>query len=73
MEVYLDNSATTKITDGVRDIMLKVMSEDYGNPSSLHDGCKCRKTYDRIGTKDSGLFKGESEGDCIYLRRHRGQ
>ena len=36
MEVYLDNSATTKITDGVRDIMLKVMSEDYGNPSSLH-------------------------------------
>lgn len=36
MEVYLDNSATTKITDQVRDIMLKVLYEDYGNPSSMH-------------------------------------
>ena len=36
MEVYLDNSATTKITEGVRDIMLKVLYEDYGNPSSMH-------------------------------------
>lgn len=36
MEVYLDNSATTKITDGVKDIMLKVLCEDYGNPSSMH-------------------------------------
>ena len=36
MNVYLDNSATTKITDGVRDIMLKALCEDYGNPSSMH-------------------------------------
>lgn len=36
MQVYLDNSATTKITDQVRDIMLKVLYEDYGNPSSMH-------------------------------------
>ena len=36
MEVYLDNSATTKITDRVRDIMIKVLYEDYGNPSSMH-------------------------------------
>ncbi len=36
MEVYFDNSATTKVYPEVRDIMLKVMDEDYGNPSSLH-------------------------------------
>lgn len=36
MEVYLDNSATTKTTEKARDIMLKVLSEDYGNPSSMH-------------------------------------
>lgn len=36
MEVYLDNSATTKITDKVRDIMNKTLWEDYGNPSSMH-------------------------------------
>ncbi len=36
MIAYLDNSATTKVLDGVKDIMIKVMNEDYGNPSSLH-------------------------------------
>lgn len=36
MQVYLDNSATTRISDEVRDIVLKVMCEDYGNPSSMH-------------------------------------
>lgn len=36
MEAYFDNSATTKVYPSVRDIMIKVMDEDYGNPSSLH-------------------------------------
>ena len=36
MEVYLDNSATTKAFDEVGDLVRKVMCEDYGNPSSLH-------------------------------------
>ena len=36
MEIYLDNSATTRAYDSVRDIVGKVMCEDYGNPSSMH-------------------------------------
>lgn len=36
MEVYFDNAATTKIIPEVREIMLKTMDEDYGNPSSMH-------------------------------------
>ena len=36
MEVYFDNSATTRVYPEVKDIMLKVMDVDYGNPSSLH-------------------------------------
>jgi cysteine desulfurase len=36
MFVYLDNSATTRQYDRVTDEILKVMREDYGNPSSLH-------------------------------------
>ena len=36
MEVYLDNSATTRAYECVRDIVGKVMCEDYGNPSSMH-------------------------------------
>ena len=36
MEVYLDNSATTRCYDKVRELVGKVMCEDYGNPSSMH-------------------------------------
>ena len=36
MEAYFDNSATTKVEESVKDIMVKTMMEDYGNPSSLH-------------------------------------
>lgn len=36
MEAYLDNSATTRCTPGVRDVVVKTMMEDFGNPSSKH-------------------------------------
>lgn len=36
MEVYLDNSATTRALPGVAALMTKIMCEDYGNPSSMH-------------------------------------
>lgn len=35
-EVYLDNSATTRVFDSVRDIMVQAMMADYGNTSSRH-------------------------------------
>ena len=37
MEVYLDNSATTKCTKAVVERMNHIMLEEYGNPSSLHN------------------------------------
>lgn len=36
MEVYLDNSATTRAYDCVGDLVRRVMCQDYGNPSSMH-------------------------------------
>ena len=36
MEIYLDNSATTRVLPEVADLMSKIMLEDYGNPSSKH-------------------------------------
>ena len=36
MEAYLDNAATTFVFPQVKDLMGKVMEEDFGNPSSLH-------------------------------------
>ena len=36
MECYLDNSATTRCTKSVAQVMTEVMCGAYGNPSSLH-------------------------------------
>lgn len=36
MEIYFDNSATTRALDGVKDLVVKLMTEDYANPSSRH-------------------------------------
>ena len=36
MEAYLDNSATTPVSEGVARVVMKAMCEDYGNPSSKH-------------------------------------
>ncbi len=36
MEVYLDNSATTRCYDEVAELVCEVMCKDYGNPSSMH-------------------------------------
>ena len=35
-EVYLDNNATTKPLPEVREAMMRVLGEDFGNPSSAH-------------------------------------
>ena len=34
--IYLDNNATTKVAPEVVDAMLPYLSENYGNPSSMH-------------------------------------
>lgn len=36
MEAYLDNAATTKVFDGVKDIMIETFTSHFGNPSSMH-------------------------------------
>lgn len=36
MEAYFDNSASTKVLDSVKDIVVKTMTEDYGNPAAKH-------------------------------------
>ncbi|MBO5461262.1 MAG: cysteine desulfurase [Ruminococcus sp.] len=36
MEIYLDNSATTRCYPEVGELVYKAMCQDYGNPSSMH-------------------------------------
>ena len=37
MECYLDNSATTRCSEAAAEMVAKVLTKDYGNPSSLHN------------------------------------
>jgi cysteine desulfurase len=66
LEVYLDNSATTRQLDEVTDLMTRVMREDYGNPSSLHRrGMEAEKILKkaRAATADA---MGVSPGEVIF-------
>lgn len=36
MKVYLDNAATTRLDENVLEAMLPFLTEDFGNPSSIH-------------------------------------
>ena len=36
MEAYFDNAATTAVFPEVKDLMVRLLEADYGNPSSLH-------------------------------------
>lgn len=45
MEVYLDNSATTRCSGRAKNLMIQILTEDYGNPSSLHNKGKEAEDY----------------------------
>ena len=51
MEAYFDNSATTKALDSVRDIMVKTLTEDFGNPSAKHTKGMEAENYIRASWK----------------------
>ena len=52
MEAYFDNSATTKALDSVRDIMVKTLTEDFGNPSAKHTKGMEAENYIRQAAAD---------------------
>lgn len=44
MEIYLDNSATTKVCPEAVNAVMKVLTDDYGNPSAVHSKGAAAKT-----------------------------
>ncbi|MGN1180108.1 MAG: cysteine desulfurase family protein [Suilimivivens sp.] len=79
MEVYLDNSATTRCFDEVAALMTRVMCEDYGNPSSLHRKGVQAEKYIRyaketiaknlkVNEKEIFFTSGGTESDNLALR-----
>lgn len=79
MECYLDNSATTRCFDSVAELVTKMMCEDYGNPSSLHNKGMQAETYVRyakdvisknlkVDPKEIFFTSGGTESDNLALR-----
>jgi cysteine desulfurase len=66
MEIYLDNSATTRVLPEVAELMTKVMCEDYGNPSSMHHkGVEAEKYIKQAKEIFSKILKCEEKN--IYF------
>ncbi len=66
MEVYLDNSATTKVFPEVAELMTKIMCEDYGNPSSLHSKGVQAEQYLRYGTQTLARLLKVGEKELLF-------
>ena len=78
MEVYLDNSATTRAYPEVGDIVYKVMCQDYGNPSSMHrkgvetehyvkDAKEILAKLLKVNAKEIFFTSGGTESDNLAL------
>ena len=57
MEVYLDNSATTKCFVQAADLMTQILCEDYGNPSSLHRKGVQAEQYIRYAKEEQNVIQ----------------
>ncbi len=78
-KIYLDNAATTKVSDRVLNAMLPYLKEAYGNPSSIYTiGREASiavtnartKCAELIGAKPAEIYftSGGSEGDNWAIR-----
>ncbi len=66
MEVYLDNSATTRCFDEVAQAVAEIMTIDYGNPSSMHlKGLKAEQ-YIKQATEVIAKTLKVSEKEIFY-------
>ena len=74
MEIYFDNAATTKVCPEAIEAMIRLMNEDYGNPSSAHykgrhaaqELATARKNIaDTLGAKPGEIYftSGGTEAD----------
>ena len=58
MEAYFDNSATTRCYEEVKDIVVKTMTEDFGNPSAMHlKGVQAEKYVKESAQTLAGILK----------------
>jgi len=66
MKVYLDNAATTKLDPVVLESMIPFLSENYGNPSSIHSFGRQSKTAIEIARKKVAELLNTSPSSIFF-------
>lgn len=66
MEAYFDNAATTRCSDGAREVMARALSEAYGNPSSLHQKGMEGENYVKAAAKHISKTLKVSDSELIF-------
>ncbi len=66
-EVYLDYNATTPVDPEVRDAMMPFLSEEFGNPSSVHPpGRRARKAVENAREQVAQLLNALDPSEIIF-------
>jgi cysteine desulfurase len=65
-KVYLDNASTTAIRPEVVQEMIKIMSDDFGNPSSTHSFGRNAKTIIELSRKNIAKYLNCSAQEIIF-------
>ena len=66
MEIYLDNSATTKCFPEVADLIHQILCEDYGNPSSMHHKGVEAESYVRAAKETLAKILKVNEKEILF-------
>lgn len=66
MEVYLDNSATTRCSGRAKNLMIQILTEDYGNPSSLHNKGKEAEDYIKEAKRKIAKTLKSDEKELVF-------
>jgi len=60
MRIYFDHNATTPVDPAVAETMMRVLTEDFGNPSSVHHfGQRAKAVLDEARSSVAALVGGE--------------
>lgn len=70
-EIYLDNSATTRVSKEAAEKALYMMTECYGNPSSLHSKGFAAEKEMTAAREIIAERLSAQPGRFFHVRRHR--
>ena len=65
-EIYFDNSATTRVDKEAAELAFRVMTEEYGNPSSLHGKGMAAYRLLKTARRQLAASLGAEEDEIIF-------